>query len=196
MKKSVLVTTALLAGSLLVMGTPASQAATTKPTPKPSISGGAAGDADNGRGTEFKAFNACLTKHGVAAFTPGKPGTGTPGTPGTPPKLDAKTQKAYTACASLRPKGGFAGGFTAGGTEFAAFVSCMKDHKVTVSTPSFAPRPKATPKAGSTSKAKPSLAPSAGGQGRGGGILASLNQKDPKVKAALKICGALLPAQR
>ncbi len=193
MKKWLRIATALFAGSLLVIGAPASQAATTKPTPKPTISVGVAGDSNNGRGTQFKAFRDCLTKHGVAVTTPGKPGTRTPG---TQPKLDAKTQKAYTACASLRPKGGFSGGFRTGGTEFTAFVSCMKDHKVTVRTPSFAPKTTTTPNAGSTSKTKPSLAPSPGGQERGrGGILASLNQKDPKVAEALKICGALLPAQ-
>ena len=188
MKKRTLVATALLTGSFLVLGVPASQAATTKPKPKPLISSGSS----RAGATQFKAFRNCLTKHGVVASTFGKPGSGTPV---TQPKLDAKTQKAVAACASLRPKSGFASGFKVGGTEFAAFVSCMKDHKVTIHIPSFDPKP--NPKAGSTSKARPSLAPSAGGQERGrGGILASLNQKDPKVAVALKICGALLPAQK
>lgn len=194
MKK--LVMTALLVGSLLAISAPASQAATTKPTSKPSVSGGAAGNGDNARGTEFKAFRDCLVKHGVTTPTFGQPGSGTPGTgtPGSAPKLSAKTQKAEAACASLRPKGGFGGGFRAGGTAFAAFTSCMKDHKVTIPVPNFAAKPTPTPKA--SSSAKPSLAPSAGGQERGReGFLSSLNQKDPKVAAALKICGALLPAQ-
>jgi len=190
---------------------PGSQAASTTPKPKPSIAGGTA---DKNRGAEFKAFQACLAKQGVKAPAFGGPGAGGPGAGGpgaggpgaggpgaAQPKLDAKTQKAYTACASLRPKGDFGGEFRAGGTEFAAFVSCMKDHKVVIPVPSFgAPKPttapKPTPSATSTNKRKPSLAPSAGGQERGGrGFLASLNQKDPKVAAALKICGALLPTQ-
>lgn len=191
MKKSVIIATALLSGSLLAVGAPASQAATTTPPPKPSISGGVKGDADNGRGTEFKAFRDCLVKNGVKTSATGQRGFGGFGTPGAQPKLDAKTQKAMAACANLRPKGGFGDGFRAGGTAFAAFVSCMKDHKVTIPTPNFGARPTTTPKAGTTSTAKPSF----GGQG-GRGLLGALNQKDPKVAAALKICGALLPTRQ
>lgn len=192
MKKRAIIATALLSGSLLVSGVPASQAATTTPSPKPSVSGGVAGDADNGRGTEFKAFRDCLAKNGVKNRIPGQPGGGGFGTPGAQPKLDAKTQKALAACASLRPKGGFGDGFRAGGTAFAAFVSCMKDHKVTIPAPNFGARPTTTPKPGATSTAKPSIG---GGQGPGRGFLSGLNQKDPKVAAALKICGALLPTR-
>ncbi|OIQ76731.1 hypothetical protein GALL_415820 [mine drainage metagenome] len=195
MKK--LVTTALLVGSLLAISVPASQAATTKPTTKPSVAGRTAGGDDKARNAEFKAFRDCLVKHGVTAPAFGKPGAGVPGTAGaagTAPKLTAKAQKAEAACASLRPKGGFGEGFKVGGTAFAAFTSCMKDHKVTIPVPNFAAKP--TPAAKATGSAKPSLAPSAGGQERGReGFLSSLNQKDPKVAAALKICGALLPAQ-
>jgi hypothetical protein len=194
MKKQVLVVTALLAGSLLVIGTPASQAATTKPTPKPYIGAGAAGQNNKGRSVAFKAYRACLTKQGVTLPAFGQPGTQPK--PATTP--NAKTQKAMAACASLKPKGGFGGGgFRAGGTEFAAFVSCMKDHKVVIPAPGAALKTRGTTKPKASSTTKPTLVPSAGGAERGrGGLLAGLNQKDPKVAAALKICGALLPTQK
>ncbi|HUW79227.1 MAG TPA: hypothetical protein VMV52_10835 [Candidatus Nanopelagicaceae bacterium] len=202
MKRRALIVTALLAGSVLVVGTSASQAASTKPTPKPSTSkpsiAGGGGQDDAARGAALKAYSDCLAKQGVklpALDQPGfGPGTKPSGTPSPKPSAssNAKTQKALAACASLRPKRSFDGGtFGAGSTQFAAFVSCMKDHNVTIAAPRAA---LAKPKASGTTK--PTLAPSADGEGGGrGGMLAGLNQKDPKVAAALKICGALLPAR-
>jgi hypothetical protein len=203
MKKRILIVTALVAGSFLGFGIPASQGATTTPTPKPSIAGGAGGQSDANRGgVAFKAYRDCLTKQGVTLPTRGLPGAA-PTASATP---NAKTQKAVAACASLLPKGGFGGsGFRAGGTAFVAFTSCMKDHGITIPVPGAALKAPAkaplaaNPKTSTSPKAtvvRPTLAPSAGGAERGrGGILAGLNQKDPKVAAAVKICGVLLPKQ-
>jgi hypothetical protein len=74
------------------------------------------------------AFRDCLKQHGFTA----QPGAGG----GNRPSPSSAFQKAMTACASLRPAGGFGGGGgrpgggAAGSTNpaFAKFQACLKDH--------------------------------------------------------------------
>ena len=82
-------------------------------------------------------------------------------------------QKAWQACASLRPAGGFGGGQFA--AAFQAFRSCMAAHGETIPTT----RPTAPP-----------ATPPSPGTDR---FLNGLNPSDPKVAAALKACQSKLP---
>jgi len=111
----------------------------------------------------FTAYRSCLTSHGMttafgagggffgrggrgrgsttgttttATATTAAPTGTTPGASGRP-ALSAADQKALAACASLRPTGGFGGGFGGGGFAgrggFAAnpkFEACLKSHGV------------------------------------------------------------------
>jgi hypothetical protein len=141
------------------------------------------------------AYTSCLKQHGVTlpnfnrgsggapaggtrpTFTPGSgsfPG-GAPGSGGGFFQNNPKFQKAATACKSLRPSGGFGGGFgRAGGaggfnsTAFAAYRNCLKLHGVTLPTPG------AKPAVGST----PST---------------TFNQSSPAFQAATQACAALRP---
>jgi hypothetical protein len=110
------------------------------------------------------AYTSCLKKHGVTLpnFGNSTPGSGAPpaeggtrptftpgsgsfpgGTPGSGGgfRNNPKFLKAATACKSLRPSGGFGGGFGRGGagglnsTAFAAYRNCLKLHGVTLPTP-------------------------------------------------------------
>jgi hypothetical protein len=86
-------------------------------------------------------------------------------------------QAAQTACASVRPAGGFGGGGAGGanpqfGQAYQAYLSCLQDHGVTVPTTV------------------------AGQTGGGGGFgRPSFDQNDPTFQAANKVCSALLPAR-
>jgi hypothetical protein len=94
---------------------------------------------------------------------------------------DAATQKALTACASKQPKFSGRGGQGANGgadaSAIQAFTGCLKDHGVTLPTPS------------------PSASGAAGGRGGYGafGALRGLNTADPKTAKAYDTCKALLP---
>jgi hypothetical protein len=113
--------------------------------------------------TSFAAYTKCLSEHGVTLpsfkgsrpsgtggpegrFTPGSGGppgggAGTPGSGSFPGRgaggfaSNPKDAAAEKACASLRPKGGFGGGFGRGTNRaaFAAYTNCLKLHGVTVS---------------------------------------------------------------
>ncbi len=141
------------------------------------------------------AYVSCLKQHGVTlpnfnrgsggppaggtrpTFTPGSgsfPG-GAAGAGGGFFQNNPKFQKAATACKSLRPSGGFGGGFgRAGGaggfnsTAFAAYRNCLKLHGVTLPTPG------AKPPVGST----PST---------------TFNQSSSAFQAATQACAALRP---
>lgn len=111
---------------------------------------------------------------GFGGGGPGRGFGGFPGFGGASP--DAATQKALQACASKRPQfGGGVGGGRGGAdaSAFQAFTSCLKDHGVTLPTPS------------------PGATNGRGGYGffRGG----RLNTADPKTAKAYAICKPLLP---
>jgi hypothetical protein len=149
----------------------------------------------------FTAYRDCLTKHGVKlparpsgttngtrptfdpsqAFAPGAGGdSGTPS--GTSPgrgrfSNDPAFAAASKACASLRPSGGFGGGFggrgSAGLQAFQAFASCMKDHGITIPT-----RGGSAGATGSTTTSGPTT---------------TLDRNTPAYAAAYAACKALLP---
>lgn len=99
-------------------------------------------------GESLAAYQSCLKSHGVTLPTGGgfAPGAGTPTTttPSTPVTTTPRTkqavpaadQKALTACASLRPSGGFAGssGFTSTNPAFTKLETCLKTHGVQTGT--------------------------------------------------------------
>lgn len=141
-------------------------------------------------GQAMEAYRNCLTQHGVnmptfnrpsgSARPSGRPsggfgggggfrGGGFPGMGGASP--DAATQKALDACKSLRPQfNGQRGG--AGGADssaYQAFTSCLKDHGVTLPSPT------------------------ASGARGGGGFRGGLNTADPKTAKAYSTCKVLLP---
>ena len=136
-------------------------------------------------GSRNAAFSACLKQHGVTlpagGIGPsGPPGQGTPGSrpaggfgSGGPaisiPGVSAQQlQAAMSACGSKLPSGGFGGG--AGNSQaLQAYLSCLKDHGVTVPT--------------STSGTTP----------RGQGSVLGAVRSQPKFAAANKVCQALLP---
>ncbi len=150
----------------------------------------------NGGPQAMEAYRTCLTQHGVKMPTFNRPsggarpsgrpsgraggfgggsgrgfGGGFPGFGGASP--DAATQKALQACASKRPQFDRTGGGAADSSAFQAFAGCLKDHGVTLPTPS----PGATNGRGG------------GGFFRGGG----LNTSDPKTAKAYATCKPLLP---
>ncbi len=157
-----LATVALLAVSVL----PANAATKAKPTttPKPTVSvapraGGFGGGANN---PAFAKYTACLAKAGIKlpSFGGGR-GFGTPGTrptgaptgapSGTAPRprptfsMTPAQQKAFTACAALRPSaGGFGADGRSGGIApkgggiapktgtSAAYIACLNAHGIPV----------------------------------------------------------------
>jgi hypothetical protein len=145
MKSIVAITIALVA-----VGTVQSQAATTTPTPKPALSGaphrGGFGGGQNS--AAFAKYQACLTKAGIKLPAFGGFGgqrtrpTGAPTTRTTPrPRqslaLTPAQQKAFTACAPLRPSfSGF------GGNPAARGVSGSKSPSAKASTAPKAIAPK------------------------------------------------------
>ncbi|MCU1489743.1 MAG: hypothetical protein JWM85_1148 [Acidimicrobiaceae bacterium] len=186
-----------LAGLALVFaacGGGSSASNTTTSGAKSTTSSGASSGSKSSGSSSSKAsttaYQACLKKNGVTlpsggrGFGGGAPGGGTGGSgasSGTRPAGGAgggafsnpKFQKAFAACASLRPKGsgGFGGGFGGGGANtaaLAAYRNCLKLHGVTLPTRS------SSSTAGSS---KPS----------------TLNPSNPTVKAALTACAALRP---
>jgi hypothetical protein len=164
-RKSVIAIAAVL---LLGAGALPATAATKAPAPKPSITGaprpGGFGGGPNA--AAFAKYTACLTKAGIklGGFGGGR-GFGAPGTrptgvrpsgaPGTGAKrpnplasLTPKQQKAFTACAALRPSfGGFGKGAPAGATpdghgggiapktgSSAAYIACLKSQGIPVTS--------------------------------------------------------------
>ena len=210
MKKSVI---ALSAIALVALATVPTQAATTTPAPKPSITGVPSGGDDGGHGghggfrggfgggpnsAAFAKYTACLAKAGIKFPSFGGGGgfggqrpSGAPATGSTTPRprptfsLSPAQQKAFTACASLRPKfsgfgggqGGQGGGFnrpgganggsttngsTSGGTATlpktgtsAAYLKCLNAHGLPLTSSSQ---------------------------------IAGLDNQNPKIIAALKAC--------
>jgi hypothetical protein len=123
------------------------------------------------------AYLTCLRQHGVTVPTV-RPSARPTARPTAFPSPNAAMMKARQACASLRPKGGFGGGFGRGGAAFMAFRTCMADHGETIP----ATRPTARPTPG------PSASP------RADRFLNGLNPASPKVAAAVKACASKLPA--
>lgn len=102
----------------------------------------------------------------------GKDGGGFPGI-SVPGVSNEKLQDAFAACRDKMPNGGGFGGGGAGGQQMQAYLSCLRDHNVSVPT---------TP-------ANTDGGPPAGGAGFGN------FQDDPNFAAANKTCQALLPAR-
>jgi hypothetical protein len=122
------------------------------------------------------AYLTCLQQHGVTVPT-ARPSVRPTARPTARPTPDAAMMKARQACASLRPKGGFGGGFGRGGAAFMAFRTCMADHGETI--PTTRPTARPTP--------EPSASP------RADRFLNGLNPSNPKVAAAVKACASKLP---
>lgn len=157
------------------------------------------------------AFTSCLKQHGITlpagGFGGRRPragGTGSTGATGAsgsggrfrggggfggppisiPGVSAAKVQTALSACRSQLPNGGRFGG---GGNGFVnpaalqAYLSCLRDHGVTVPTTTSGPAPTGTGSPGSVT-------------GRPGSELRAV-RNDPKFAAANKTCQVLLPAR-
>ncbi|MEV5710018.1 hypothetical protein [Actinoallomurus sp. NPDC052274] len=129
----------------------------------------------------FAAYAACLRQHGVTIPTArpsGRP-SGQPGRQGGGfgRGFGNISQEARDACQSLAPQGQ-----RQGMQELQAFRSCLKDHGVTLPTPT--PGAVRSPDANRTPGARPSP---------GMRYLGGLKTSDPKVAAALKTCKPLLP---
>ncbi|MCL2552657.1 MAG: hypothetical protein FWE75_11010 [Actinomycetia bacterium] len=190
---------ALAASGALLLTACSSSSSGSSADAKPS--GTASGSpASSGKGAQsMEAYRQCLQQHGVTmpSFRGGSPGQGNPsdrpsGQPSGRPSggfggrgggfpgfggasPDAATQKALDACKSLRPQfngQGRGGNGSGNSSAFQAFASCLKDHGVTLPTPS----PGATNRAGG-----------------GFGELRNLNTSDPKTAKAYTTCKALLP---
>jgi hypothetical protein len=128
----------------------------------------------------FQAYLTCLRSHG-ASFPAGGGGGGTPGsfnpgasTGGTRPTIPASEratlEKAASACASLRPKGGTFPGGGGQSTAFAAYRNCLKLHGATL----------------------PTGGGFGGGFGGGGGSTTT-STTNPKLEAAEAACATLRP---
>ena len=130
-------------GLLLAACSSSGSAATTSSTANSSA-------ASKTSSSSFTAYRNCLAQHGVTlpnfshrggapssagGFTGGTRPLGTNGFGGF--ANNPKFATAEKACAGLRPKGGFGGGFGRGGlnsTAFAAYRNCLKLHGVTLPT--------------------------------------------------------------
>jgi hypothetical protein len=134
----------------------------------------AASTTTTGRSTAtIAAYRACLKQHGVDL--PARPAAqGADGAPGSSvPTGSARRgfrnptpaqQKAFQACASLAPAGGFGGRTGANRAAFTAYRSCLSDHGVDMT------------------------------QSTGGPAGNQAYRNDPKFADANKVCSALLPA--
>ena len=124
------------------------------------------------------AYLACLRQHGASVPTArptarpsARPSGGAGGFAASP-----QFRQAMTACASLRPKGGFGRGPGGQfGTALMAFRTCMSAHGEPVPATRPSPRPTARP----TGDAR---------------FLNGLDPSNPKVAAALKACAAKIAA--
>jgi hypothetical protein len=128
-------------------------------------------------GNGFAAYTACLKQHGVTIPT-GRPSTRpSPGASGRLGRFgfggeanQPAFKAAQAACQSLMPRGRNGGQQDLQALQ--AFRTCLSSHGVTLPTPSPGTQ-----------------------NGRRGGFLGGLNQKDTKVAAAVKICRPLLPTR-
>jgi len=158
--RRIVVSFAALALVAALVATVAGCGATSSAASAPATT--AAGTTTTGGAPGFAAFQACLKQHGVTVSFGGRrfrrPGaTGaTGGTTTTPPpdgqgngaprpggpgaggfrrNLNPAQQKAFTACRSQLPAGGFGrrpGGFGGGGNgAFAKYTACLRKHGVT-----------------------------------------------------------------
>jgi hypothetical protein len=139
-----------------------------------SSNSGSSGTSGKSGSSAFTAYRNCLSQHGVTLpnFSRGNgrrgsggfPGEGAPGGAGAPGGTGSgapprgggfggfannpKYQAAAKACASLRPKGGFGGGFGRGGgfnsPADAAYRNCLKLHGVTLPTGTSSSTPPST----------------------------------------------------
>ena len=133
-KKSAITLAALALVSISVLPANAATKATTKPTPKPAVTGAprAGGFGGGQNSAAFAKYTACLAKAGIkfSGFGGGRgfgaPGTRPTGAPqngtGTTPRprptfsMSPTQAKAFAACAALRPSfGGFNRGAGANG---------------------------------------------------------------------------------
>lgn len=122
----------------------ASPGSTTTATTTTAASG-TTGSSTSGSAS-LTAFRNCLGQHGFAPTQAGAGaggGFGGGGTGGSRPTRTAAQQQALSACASLRPAGGFGGAGRGGGarpgvgthagggsTAFATFQTCLKQHGI------------------------------------------------------------------
>jgi hypothetical protein len=183
------------AGLLLVVVA----AACGSSSPKVAASAATTTTVAGGRGANtaaLAAYRTCLSQHGVKlpTRTPGSrpPTSSTGGTGGAGgggfgggfggggfgggANASPQFAAAQKACASKLPKGGFGFGGRgggAGGAAFTAYISCMKDHGITIAN-----RTTSTTVAGATTT---SVAP--------------VDRTSAKFIAANKVCQALLPAR-
>jgi hypothetical protein len=159
----------LLAGAGLLLAACSGGSSASGSTTTSTTAAGAAGS--------FQAYLSCLRSHGASFPTGG--GGGTPGsfnpgssTGGTRPTIPASERstfdKAESACASLRPKGGTFPGGGGQSTAFAAYRNCLKLHGVTL------------PSGG-------------GGFFGGGGSSTTTSTTNPKLEAAEAACASLRP---
>ncbi|MFJ4407065.1 hypothetical protein [Streptomyces sp. NPDC088910] len=187
---AVLASGALLLTACSSSGSSGSASADAKASSSSSPSSSAKGA--SGGAQDMAAYRDCLSQHGVKlpSFS-GRPSDRASGRPSGRPSggfgggsggfggfggesADPATQKAMEACASLRPQfnGQRGGGPGGDSSAFQAFTSCLKDHGVTLPTPSPTTR--------------------RGGFGFGFG---DLNTSDPKTAKAYTTCKPLLPTR-
>ncbi len=144
---------------------------------------------------DMEAYRACLAENGVNLPQGGQAGEGQQGG-GTPPSFDQSAmQQAQTACASLRPQGGFGGG---NGQGFQEYLSCLSENGV--DTSQF-PQPGQGGQNGQPPSGQPptdgSGQPPAGGYGAPGGGQGGapfgLDSSDPTVAKAMQACQDKMP---
>lgn len=156
-------TAVLLMGGLAILFTACGGSGSAAPTS--STPSGTSGTSGKSGSSSFTAYRNCLSQHGVTLpnFSGGNgrrpgagfPGEGAPAGAGTPARRggfggfanNPKYQAAAKACANLRPKGGFGGGFGRGGFNSpadAAYRNCLKLHGVTLPTGTASSTPPST----------------------------------------------------
>jgi len=193
-KKSAIAVAALALAGISVLPANAATKATSKPAPKPAVSGAprAGGFGGGQNSAAFAKYTACLAKAGIKfpSFGGGRgfgnPGTRPSGAPGagTTPRprptfsLSPAQQKAFTACAALRPSfGGFNRG--AGATGGASGGAGQGTNQATTGG--------AAPKTG-TSAAYIACLNSHGLPVTSAAQIAGLDKQNTKILAALKAC--------
>jgi hypothetical protein len=163
-------------------GSTHSAGASVAPTTTTTVPGGRGGAA-------FAAFTSCMSSHGISL--PSRARTGPSGSGGTPPS---------TTPGGTRPRGG--GGFGFGGGNFAdrfntppAGVDPTKYAAALTACRSKLPTAPAGGTNNSAFQAYRSCLSDHGVTLPATGRLGSINRNDPKVKAALTACRALLPTR-
>jgi hypothetical protein len=194
LKKTFFLFTAI---AVLAVGVAPSQAATKATTPKPAVSGapsrGGFGGGQNS--AAFAKYTACLAKAGIKlpafgggrGFGGGTRPTGAPAT-GTTPRprptfsLTPTQQKAFTACAALRPSFGGAGGAGRNFAPGARPTAATKGSKTAIA-PKAAPAPKK-----GTSAAYIACLNTQGIPVQTAADVKGLDNQNTKVIAAMKAC--------